>query len=221
MKNGTKFSIYVCLILVVLFNIVSFFVSPDAVRFTAKFWVAYGFVMVTYIVQLITNVRVAEDSNASFINIPIVLINVVLTILSTIVGILALFLDAFSLAAVVIVCILILAINILVSISLFFSKKSIDKTETNAKLSVMFMKEKAVEIKVLYDSCSDELKNSYKALYDQFLYADNTNNDKLQTVNNKIESKIVELKADSNNSNLINELVSLVKERNEYCKLYK
>ncbi|MCQ2976178.1 MAG: hypothetical protein MJ211_15365 [Bacteroidales bacterium] len=221
MKTNTKFFVYVWIVLVLLFNVVSYFASPDSIRFSGKFWVAYGCVMAAYVVQLIVNVFLSKNKDKNFINISIIYINIILTIISTVTGILSMVLVDFKLNYVVIANAVILALDIILVLSLSMSKNEVIKTETNVKQSIMFIKEKTVEVKILYDNCSQDLKEDYKNLYELLLYSDNVSNDKLEEINKKIDKKIIELKNDTTNKNIIKELISIIKERNDLCKLYK
>lgn len=221
MKTNTKIFISIWAVLVILFNVVSYFISSELIRFTSKFWVAYGCVMVAYVVQLIINIILSKGKDNNFINISIIYINILMTVISTIIGILSMTIDEFKLNYVVITNAIILALDIILVLSLFLSKKEISKIEINTKQSLMFIKEKTVEIKILYDNCSQDLKEEYKNLYELFLYSDNMSNDKLEDINRKIDIKIDELKKDPTNLNIIKELFSIVKERNSLCKLYK
>ena len=219
-KNSTKG--YVILgILFVLISIIAFAVPTVK---TATFWIAYVFTAAASVAQIITWNKALgkEPLKSKFLGFPIVHIGIVYAIIQTVAFAVFLFVPTLPVWSAIVVCSVIAGISAVCMISADAGRDEIERVEAKVQKKVFYIRELQVDIELLADNESDAaVKTALAQLAERIRYSDPMSSEQLADLENKISSKVAELKATSNKLEIITELNSLLDERNKKCKILK
>ena len=219
-KNSTKG--YVILgILFALVSIISFAV-PTAK--TATFWVAYAFTAAAFAAQIIIwrTALGKEALKSKFLGFPIVHIGIVYAIIQVIAFAVFLFAPTLPTWSAIVVCSIIAGISAVCMISAEAGRNEIERVEAKVQKKVFYIRELQADVELLADNETDTAsKTALSQLADKIRFSDPMSNEQLADLENKISSKVAELKATSNKLEIITELNSLFDERNKKCKILK
>ena len=231
MKKSFKLYLIAWAVLFILFNLLTFVVPsiPENEKYTPSFWIGYTFITVTFVGQLIcaSTVFNSKSADKAFYNISLVRINLSATIISFIVGAVFMVLSFLPYWIGIIVCAIILSLNI---VSMIKAEAAIDlvaKTDKKIKADTFFIRSLAVDAQSLAERAeTEEIKNICRKVYETVRYSDPMSSDALSSVESQITVKFNELSdavsvGGGNISELANELIVLVKDRNMKCKLLK
>ena len=231
MKKGFKFYLAFWAVLLVLFNVIAF-VSvgwEGYEKYTASFWIGYAAVMLAFAVNIIcTFVALkAETAKKMFYNLPLVTITYGCLIASFVVGGLCMLLTMLPGYVAAIVSGIVIVVNVVSLFKATAAADLIEKTDEKVAAKTFFMKSLAVDAQALMAKAdTPEAKEACKKVFEAVRYADPMTNDKLADVEEQISAKFGELSAAvaggaDNIGTIVDEFVSLVKERSEKCKLLK
>lgn len=219
-KNSTKG--YVILgILFALVSIISFAV-PTAK--TATFWVAYVFTAAAFAAQIIIwrTALGKEALKSKFLGFPIVHIGIVYAIIQVIAFAVFLFAPTLPTWSAIVVCSIIAGISAVCMISAEAGRNEIERVEAKVQKKVFYIRELQADVELLADNETDTAsKTALSQLADKIRFSDPMSSEQLADLENKISSKVAELKATSNKLEIITELNSLFDERNKKCKILK
>ena len=119
-------------------------------------------------------------------------------------------------------CSVIAGISAVCMISADAGRNEIERVEEKVQKKAFYIRELQADIELLADNESDAAaKTALTQLAEKIRYSDPMSNEQLADLENKISSKVAELKATSNKLEIITELNSLLDERNKKCKILK
>lgn len=227
MKNNFKYYIIIWLISVAIFNIISF-IAP-IIR-VGVFWVGYAMITVMFIIQLACSLMFFKQNNKEkiFLNIPIITISYTALAVSAIVGLVFMAITGVSFWIAIIIASLVTGFYLIAIISVKTATDSIENTNEKVNLQTLFIKSLNVEAQTLAQKAyNNDIKLITDRVCEAVRYSDPVSNESLADCENKITLKFKEFEKSviEHNTELAekisNELISLINERNQKCKLMK
>lgn len=227
MKKNFKYYIITWLISVAVFNIISF-IAP-IIR-VGLFWVGYAMITVMFIIQLACSLMFFKQNNKEkiFLNIPIITISYAALVVSVIVGLVFMAITGVSFWLAIIIASLVTGFYLIAIISVKTATGSIENTNEKVNLQTLFVKSLNVEAQTLAQKAyNDDIRLITDRVCEAVRYSDPVSNESLADCENKITLKFKEFEKSvvEHNTELAekisNELISLINERNQKCKLMK
>ena len=227
MKKDFKLYLVAWAIVLALFNVISFVVPAEK---TTSFWIGYIFISLTFIGQLVCSYTVFKANNATkiFYNLSLIKIGYVGLIASFVVGGLCMLISHLPYWVGVVICAIVLATNILCVFKATAAVVEVRRVDIEVKVKTSFIKMLAIDADALMAQAkSDEIKAECRKVYEAIRYSDPVSNDELSSVESQIRDKVAELfeavKADdfTSVSEIANEVVILLSNRNQKCKVSK
>ncbi len=232
MKNKIRFLIVLALVIAVFS--VCYFVIPYKHNNETVFILGYIFTLVAMLAQIYTfyvGFAKSKDLKSKFYGFPIIkvgviylLVQFVLTVLITIINA---FVDVPGWIS-VIVNVIVLAFSVIGLITVETYKEEIEKVESVEKVDTLFLDDLKTNAKSLYNKFDyTPLKGEMKKLYELIQYSDPVSSPELASVEDEITRKFNSLKATCSEKAYdrvqteINDLVTLMEERNFRCKKLK
>ncbi|MDY5754582.1 MAG: hypothetical protein SPK05_04875 [Eubacteriales bacterium] len=214
------------LILAIAFVLVSVVAFVLPTQKTSVFWIAYAFTVIAFVAQLLiwkvawSN---AETLKSKFLGFPIIRVAYIYLIIQIIV-----FAILVGTAAIVpnwvavIVCCLILGASSVCLIAIDVGRDEIERVEQKVQRKVSALKMLQADVEMLAKTEVDlEVKNKLTKLAEIIRYSDPMSSDALADLEGTIASKVDELKTSSDKRPLIEEIDTLLSERNAKCKALK
>ena len=232
MKKALKSYIAVWAVLLLLFNVIAF-VSvgwKGQEKYTPSFWVGYVFITVMFVGQLLCSLKAfnTDDSQKLFYNIPLIKVSYTGLIVSFVVGGLCMLISPLPYWIGVLVCAIVLVLNVLSVVKATVAVEEITRIDQKIKVQTFFIKSLTVDAETLMASAKSEAaKAECRKVYEAVRYSDPMSNDALASVESQITVKFAELseavKTDDANkvTEIANEIIILVGDRNKTCKLLK
>lgn len=227
MKKNFKYYIITWLISVAVFNIISF-IAP-IIR-VGLFWVGYAMITVMFIIQLACSLMFFKQNNKEkiFLNIPIITISYAALIVSVIVGLVFMAMTSVSFWIAIIIASLVTGFYLIAIISVKTATDSIENTNEKVNLQTLFVKSLNVEVQTLAQKAyNDDIRLITDRVCEAVRYSDPVSNESLADCESKITLKFKEFEKSvvEHNTELAekisDELISLINERNQKCKLMK
>lgn len=220
-KNSTKG--YVILgILFVLISIIAF--AVPSVK-TATFWIAYVFTAAAFAAQIgIWKTALGKEGTlkSKFLGFPVVHIGIVYAIIQTVAFAVFLFVPTLPVWSAIVVCSVIAGISAVCMISVDAGRNEIERVEAKVQNKVFYIRELQADIELLADNETNaDVKTALTQLAEKIRFSDPMSNEQLADLEDKISTKIEELKTTSSQLEIITELNSLLDERNKKCKILK
>lgn len=220
-KNSTKGYV----ILGILFALVSIVAFAVPTAKTATFWIAYVFTAAAFAAQIVvwkTALGKDETLKSKFLGFPVVHIGIVYAIIRTVAFAVFLFVPTLPAWSAIMACSVIAGISAVCMISADAGRNEIERVEAKVQKKVFYIRELQADIELLADNESDAAaKTALTQLAEKIRYSDPMSNEQLADLENKISTKVAELKTVSNKVEIITELNSLLDERNKKCKILK
>lgn len=233
MKKDFKIYAICWAILFTVFNVVCFVIPSEVAgmsKFGGAFWAGYIFITLAFIGQLICAYFAfkAENLKKLFYKLPLITISYTGLILTIVFGALFMAIPNLPNWIGIIVCLLILAFNAIAVIMASWAGDLVDSIDEKVKTQTQFIKLLTVDAQGLINRAKSAMvKNECKKVYDAIRYSDPMSSEALSVIEAKITVKMDEFtnaisEDDSERSKEIaDELVLLVKERNNKCKAGK
>ena len=220
-KNSAKG--YVILgILFVLISIIAFAV-PTAK--TATFWIAYVFTTIAFAAQIgiwKTALGKEETLKSKFLGFPVVHIGIVYAVIQVIAFAVFMFMLTLPAWSAIVVCSVIAGVSAVCMISSDAGSNEIEQVEAKVQKKVFYIRELQADVELLADNeCATDTKTLLIQLAEKIRFSDPMSNEQLVDLENKISTKVAELKTASSKLEIITELNLLLDERNKKCKVYK
>ena len=229
-----RFNLYIIAwaVLLALFNVIAFVSVGWAgqEKYTSSFWIGYVFITVMFIGQLICSYMAfkADSAKKLFYHISLIRTSYIGLIVSFIVGGLCMLISPLPYWVGVIVCAIVLVVNVLSVIKATASIDEIERIDTKVNTQTFFIKSLTVDADTLTASAKSEaIKAECRKVYEAIRYSDPMSHDALSSVESQITVKFAELseavKTDDANkvTEIANEIIILVVDRNKKCKLLK
>ncbi|MCI6116625.1 MAG: hypothetical protein PUH47_07050 [Clostridium sp.] len=220
-KNSTKG--YVILgILFALISIIAFAVPTSK---TATFWIAYVFTAAAFAAQIgIWKTALGKEGTlkSKFLGFPLVHIGIVYAVIQVIAFAVFMFVPTLPVWSAIVVCSVIAGISAVCMISADAGRDEIERVEAKVQKKVFYIRELQADIELLADNETNaDVKTALTQLAEKIRFSDPMSNEKLADLEDKISTKIEELKTTSSQLEIITELNSLLDDRNKKCKILK
>lgn len=216
-----------------VFNVIVF-ITPNEIagvsKFSGSFWVGYIFITIAFVGQLVCAFIALKAKNLKklFYHIPLFSISYVGLIAMLIAGSIFMAIPVLPEWIGIIVCVIILAINIIAIISAKSAAEIVSGIDEKVRVQTFFVKELTIEAQGLMNSAkSDDLRAETKKVYEAIRYSDPVSNAALVEINAQIKRQFnafanaVASEDDELAKEAANALVEMVELRNQKCKLLK
>lgn len=209
-------------ILFVLLNVIVFAIPTEK---TATFWIAYVFTAIAFVAQIAIWKKTfgKEDTlKSKFLGLPVVHIGAVYLIIQIIA--LAVFTAVPTLPtwSAIVACAVILGTSAVCMIAGEVGQTEIERVETKVQKKVFFIKALQADVELLVDTEKDtSTKASLQQLAEKIRYSDPMSNEALAEIEKAITEKVAELKTSPDKIPVIQEIISLLTERNKKSKTTK
>lgn len=220
-KNSIKG--YVILgILFVLISIIAFAVPTVK---TATFWIAYVFTAAAFAAQIgIWKTALSKEGTlkSKFLGFPLVHIGIVYAVIQVIAFAVFMFVPTLPTWSAIVVCSIIAGVSAVCMISADAGRNEIERVEAKVQKKVFYIRELQADIELLADNETNaDVKTALTQLAEKIRFSDPMSSEQLVDLENKISSKVAELKNAASKMEIITELNSLLDERNKKYKILK
>lgn len=220
-KNSTKGYV----ILGILFALISIIAFAVPTVKTATFWIAYVFTAAAFAAQIgIWKTALGKEGTlkSKFLGFPVVHIGIVYAIIQTVAFAVFLLVPTLPAWSVIVVCSVIAGVSVVCMISADAGRNEIERVEAKVQKKVFYIRELQADIELLADNETNaDVKKALTQLAEKIRFSDPMNNEQLADLEDKISTKVEELKTTSSQLEIITELNSLLDERNKKCKILK
>ena len=206
-------------ILFVLISVIIFVIPTEK---TAAFWIAYGFAAIAFVAQISIWKKALgkEDTlKSKFLGLPVVRIGIVYLIIQVVA--LAVFTAVPTLPtwSAIVACAVILGVSAVCMIVGEVGRNEIERVEAKVQKKVSFIKELQAEVELLAEVETDTTtKAALHQLAEKIRFSDPMSNETLAEIESAITEKVAELKSTADKIAVIQELNSLLAERNKKQK---
>ncbi len=215
-----------------LFNVITF-VTPNEIngigKFDTLFWVAYAFITLSFIGQLICAFVFRADSlQKAFYNISLFRISIFALIAICVIGGVCMAVVQIPDWIGIILCSIVLTINIIAVVKAMIAIGAVSEVDKKIKAKTLFIKTLTVEAQTLMAKTEDEqLLGMAKKVFEAIRYSDPMSNSALCAVEDRISDTFNEFSAAIEKNSIeaaqtsSKTLLSLIGERNAKCKSLK
>ena len=219
-------------VLLALFNVIAF-VSPGWIwfeKYDAAFWIGYAFITATFLGQLACAWFALKEESATKLFYKVSLITTSYTglVITFIIGGLCMLISPLPYWVGIIACSIVLAANVLAVMKAAVAIEEAQKIDEKIKVQTAFIKMLTVDAESLMSRAKSEtIKAACKKVYEAIRYSDPMSSTALATIESEITIKFGQLseavKDDSVEgiSELVNELIVLLGDRNKMCRVLK
>ena len=231
MKNNFKYFAIIWVVLLVLFNVVTFIIPAEIAginRFEQPtFWIAYAFICVALVGQLISAFAVCVKNNLEkvFLNIPILKLGYSALAISILVGIVFMILPVIAPWIGALICIVIMALFVIACVKATAAANIVSGKTESVEVQTSFIKSVVVDAEnIIARATTNVIKAETKKVYEALRYSDYVSTPELIKIEVHIEDHLKQLKIAVESEDLemvqteTNELLLLIKERNLKCK---
>jgi len=227
MKKNFKIYSIIWTISIVAFNIISF-ITPSIKM--GSFWIGYALITLMFIVQLVCSYLFFKQDTKEkmFLNIPIIIISYMALFVSIIVGTVFMAVTELPIWIAVIISLLVTAFYLIAIISMKPAIETIGNVDKKVKVQTFFIKSLTIDAQTLIQKASNnEIKLMTDKVCEAIRYSDPVSNEALANCESQITLKFKEFEKSviENNAELAekisNELIILINDRNQKCKLLK
>lgn len=205
-----------------LFNVIAFVIPTDK---TATFWTAYVFSVVAFAVQIpLWKIALGKKDTlkSKFLGIPVIHVGITYLIIQLIAFAVFMIFPTLSVWLTVVVCSSILVISALCAIAGQAGANEINRVEEKITVKRAFIQFLQTDIEMLAESETDtETKAELKKLAEKIRFSDPMSHEMLGELEARITVKVEEMKTVADKKVLIEEVATLLTERNKKCKILK
>jgi len=234
MKKNFKFYALIWAIVLAVFNLVVFLVRPVipgyVINYDARFWIAWAFIIAAFIGNLVCAYFAFKSENLKkmFYNLPLITVSWSALIAMLVVGCALMLIPNFPALIAAIVCIVVLAFNVIAVIKASWAADAVNNIDEKVKAQTSYIKNLTFDAEsILARAKSEPVKAECKKVYEAVRYSDPMSNEALSLIEAKITVKMDELSSvvgadDAEKAKEIaDEIVVLVGDRNKKCKVLK
>ena len=222
MKKNGLMSYLTLGIVFALFNVIAFVIPTDK---TTTFWTAYAFSVVAFAVQIpLWKIALGKKDTlkSKFLGIPVIHVGITYLIIQLIAFAVFMIFPTLPVWAAVVVCAVILAISALCVIAGQAGANEINRVEEKIKVKRAFIQFLQTDIEMLAETETDaETKAALKKLAEKVRFSDPMSHEMLGELESRISAKVEEMKTATDKKALIEEIATLLTERNKKCKILK
>lgn len=213
------------LILGILFILVSVIAFAVPAAKTAAFWISYGFTVIAFAAQLIiwkAALGRSESLKSKFLGFPVVHIGIVYLIVQVIALAVFLFIPTLPIWSAVVVCAVVAGVSAVCMIASDVGRSEIERVSAKVQEKTFYIKQLQADVELLAGAETDTAaKLALTQLAEKIRYSDPMSDEQVADIEDRIAAKIAEMKSSTDKVKIINELNSLLDERNKKCKLLK
>lgn len=220
-KNSSKGYV----ILGILFVLVSVIAFAVPLAKTAAFWISYAFTVIAFAAQIIIW-KAALGRNKSlkskFLGLPVLHIGIVYLVVQVIALIVFLSIPTLPVWSAIVAGAVIAGSSAICMIAADVGRSEIEQVSAKAREGTFYIKQLQTDIESLADTETNaETKTALKQLAEKIHFSDPVRDTQIADIENRITAKISEMKSATDKSRIINELNSLLDERNKKIKILK
>lgn len=213
------------LILGILFILVSVIAFAVPAAKTAAFWISYGFTVIAFATQIIiwkVALGRSESLKSKFLGFPVVHVGIVYLVVQIIALIVFLSIPTLPIWSAVVACAVIAGVFAVCMIASDVGRSEIERVSAKVKEKAFYIKQLQADVELLVGAETDTTtKSALTQLAEKVRYSDPMSDEQLAAIEDRITEKIAELKASTDKAKIINELNSLLDERNRKIKIMK
>lgn len=230
MNRNFKYYIAAWAVLAVIFNVIAFATPAvaGASKFDGAFWSGYVLIMLALIGQLVCAYFAfkAKNKEQIFLRLSLVTVSYSALILSFVVGAACMLIPNLPNWVGIILCALILGFTAVSVIKANAAVELVRETDTRVKEKTAFIRMMTVEADNLMTRAqNDEAKAMCKKVYEALRYSDPMSSEALSGTEAEISKEFTAfaaaVKNGENASELADELLALIGDRNRMCKVMK
>ena len=222
MKKNSSKGYLILGILFILVGVIAFTV-PTAK--TAAFWTSYAFTVIAFAAQIIiwkAALGCSESLKSKFLGLPVLHIGVIYLVVQIIALFVFLSIPTLPIWSAVIACAVIAGVSAACMIASDVGRSEIERVSAKVREKTFYIKQLQADVELLAGAETDTAtKSSLTQLAEKIRYSDPMSDEQLADIENRITEKIAELKAATDKTKIINELNSLLGERNRKIKILK
>lgn len=221
MKSNKLISIIAIVITFIIFNVLAFVIPSD---FTSSFWISYVFSILAFalVLLIVSFSNKLESINKGIFPYSLLYYTGVYVIIDLIIFLLTKFISEFPAWLSIVLNVLLLGIYGYLFISVYLVSKNSNTLKKEIGKKVFYLKDLQTDIEIIATKEEDkEVKQKLDKLAENLKYSDPMSNENLQELELKIKDKVDELKKSSNKLKVIEEIQSLLEERNKKSKILK
>ena len=220
-KNSSKG--YILLgILFVLVSVIAFTVPAAK---TAAFWISYVFTVIAFAAQIViwkAALGRAESLKSKFLGFPVVHIGMVYLVVQIIAFAVFLFAPALPVWSAIVAGAVIAGSSAICMIAADVGRSEIAQVSAKAREGTFYIKQLQTDIESLADTETNaETKTALKQLAEKIRFSDPVRDEQISDIEDRITAKIAELRFTADKAEIINELKSLLDERNKRARIFK
>ena len=222
MKKNSSKGYFILGILFILVSVIAFAVPAAK---TAAFWISYAFTVVAFATQIIIwNAALgrSESLKSKFLGFSVVHIGIVYLVVQIIALIVFLFIPTLPIWSAVVACAVVVGVFAVCMIASDVGRSEIERVSAKVQEKTFYIKQLQADVELLAGAETDTTtKSALMQLAEKIRYSDPMSDEQLADIENRITEKIAELKASTDKAKNINELNSLLDERNRKIKIMK
>ncbi len=222
MKKNSSKGYLILGILFVLVSVVAF--AVPSVKNTA-FGISYAFTLIAFAAQIViwkSTLGRAESLKSKFLGFPVIHIGIVYLVVQVIIFTVFLFIPTLPVWSAVVACTVVAGVSAVCMIASDVGHSEIGRASAKVQGKAFFIKQLQTEIELLADAETDiAAKSALTQLAEKIRYSDPMSDEQLADIEDRITEKIAELKVSTDKAKIINELNSLLNERNRKIKILK
>ena len=166
--------------------------------------------------------HLGKKLKSKFLGLPVVHIGIVCAIVQTVAFAVFLFVPTLPVWSAIVVCSVIAGVSVVCMISADAGRNEIERVEAKVQKKVFYIRELQADVELIAATETDtDIKASLTQLAEKIRFSDPMGSEQLADLENKILTKVAELKTATNKAESITELTSLLDERNKKCKILK
>lgn len=213
------------LILGILFVLVSIIAFAVPLTKTTAFWISYAFTVVAFAVQIIiwkSALGLSESLKSKFLGFPVVHIGIVYLIVQIIAFAVFLSIPTLPIWSAVVACAVIAGVSVVCMIVSGVGRNEIERVSAKVREKTFYIKQLQADVELLAGTETDTAtKSALMQLAEKIRYSDPMSDEQIVDIEEQTTEKIAELKSSANKAKIINELNSLLDERNRKIKILK
>lgn len=222
MKKNSSKSYFILSILFILVGVIAFAV-PTAK--TAAFWISYAFTVIAFAAQIIiwkAALGRSESLKSKFLGLPVLHIGIVYLVVQVVALIVFLSIPTLPIWSAVVACAVIAGVSAVCMIASDVGRSEIERVSAKVQEKTFYIKQLQADVELLAGAETDTAtKSALAQLAEKIRYSDPMSDEQVADIEDRITAKIAELKSSTDKTEIINELNSLLDERNRKCKLLR
>ena len=209
-------------ILFVLVSVVAFAV-PSAK--TAAFWISYAFTVIAFAAQIAiwkAGLGRNESLKSKFLGFPVVHIGIVYLVVQIIALAVFLFIPTLPIWSAVVACTVVVGVSAVCMIASDVGRSEIERVSAKVQEKAFYIKQLQTDVELLSGAETDAAtKSALTQLAEKIRYSDPMSTEQIADIEDRITAKVAELKSSTDKMKIIDELNSLLDERNRKIKILK